>query len=43
MSSRVARKSQKVFLKMSLVVKTRTADQCRSHHQKFLKYHGDID
>lgn len=43
MSSKLARKSQKVFLKMSLLVKTRTADQCRSHHQKILKYQGSID
>lgn len=27
---------------MSYLVKTRTADQCRSHHQKMLKYHGNI-
>jgi hypothetical protein len=25
---------------MSLYVATRTADQCRSHHQKILKIHG---
>lgn len=43
MSSKLSRKSQKVFLKMSHLVKTRTADQCRSHHQKILKYHGTID
>jgi hypothetical protein len=23
-------------------IETRTAEQCRSHHQKMLKYHGDI-
>ena len=43
MGSKSSRKSQKVFLKMSLLVKTRSPDQCRSHHQKVLKYHGKID
>lgn len=27
---------------MSRQVRTRTADQCRSHHQKMMKYHRDI-
>jgi hypothetical protein len=27
---------------MSFLVETRSADQCRSHHQKMLKYHGSI-
>ena len=34
------RKSQKVFLKMSKIIPTRTAEQCRTHHQKMLKFHG---
>jgi len=29
----------KVNVKMSRAVQTRTAEQCRSHHQKMLKYH----
>lgn len=28
---------------MSQQVKTRSADQCRSHHQKVLKYHHSIE
>lgn len=36
------RKANKVFLKMSKLVKTRTPDQCRSHHQKILKYHHSL-
>lgn len=43
MSCPVARKANKVFLKMSREVKTRSADQCRSHHQKILKYHNSIE
>jgi hypothetical protein len=27
---------------MSRSVRTRTADQCRSHHQKILKYHNSL-
>ena len=27
---------------MSNAVKTRSADQCRSHHQKMMKYHRCI-
>lgn len=43
MGNKVARKSNKVFLKMSKLVKTRSADQCRSHHQKILKYHYSLE
>ena len=32
----------KINVRMSKVVKTRSADQCRSHHQKMMKYHGSI-
>ena len=28
------RRSQKIFKEMSKFIRTRTADQCRSHHQK---------
>jgi hypothetical protein len=43
MSTRETRKINKVFQKMSKVILTRTADQCRSHHQKVVKYHDSID
>lgn len=43
MREKSTRKSKKVFLQMSLKVKTRTADQCRSHHQKILKYHESLE
>ena len=29
-------------MRMSQQVRTRTADQCRSHHQKILKYHRSL-
>jgi hypothetical protein len=37
------RKEIKVFKQISLFVKTRTSDQCRSHHQKILKIHKSIE
>lgn len=36
-----ARYQRKIYVLMSKVIKTRTSDQCRSHHQKMKKYHGD--
>lgn len=42
MREKSTRKSNKVFLKMSNEVKSRSADQCRSHHQKVLKYHESL-
>lgn len=42
MGSRVLRKSEKVYMKMSLLVKTRSAEQCRSHHQKIIKNHDTL-
>jgi hypothetical protein len=27
---------------MNEAIKTRSADQCRSHHQKMMKHHKDI-
>ena len=33
----------KVFKQISLFVKTRTPDQCRSHHQKILKIHKSVE
>ena len=32
----------KINVLISRHVKTRSSDQCRSHHQKMVKYHGDI-
>lgn len=43
MKEKSTRKSQKVFLHMARIVKSRTADQCRSHHQKILKYHSNLE
>ena len=37
------RRSQKIFILMSKEVKTRSADQCRSHHQKIIKYHHTVE
>lgn len=28
---------------MSQQIKTRSPDQCRSHHQKMIKYHASLD
>jgi hypothetical protein len=36
------RRLMKINVLMSLWVKTRSPDQCRSHHQKMMKYHQDI-
>lgn len=32
----------KINVRMSMWIKTRSPDQCRSHHQKMMKYHSDI-
>jgi hypothetical protein len=32
----------KINVLMSEAIRTRSADQCRSHHQKMVKYHRDI-
>ena len=37
------RKSQRVFLQMSFIITTRNAEQCRTHHQKMVKFHGSVD
>lgn len=37
------RRERKIFKQMSQFVKTRTPDQCRSHHQKVQKLHKNID
>jgi hypothetical protein len=37
------RRRSKVFFRLSKILKKRTADQCRSHHQKLqLKYRDDL-
>lgn len=33
----------KIFKQMSQFIRTRTPDQCRSHHQKVQKLHQTID
>ena len=43
METATIRRSQKIFIQMSMAVKTRNADQCRSHHQKIIKYHNTIE
>jgi len=42
MMSKFHRKSLKINIRMSKFIKTRTAEQCRSHHQKMMKHHIDI-
>ena len=36
-----ARRTSKVFYRLSKILKKRTPDQCRSHHQKLQMKHGD--
>jgi hypothetical protein len=41
--SEKARRKTKVFYRLSKILKKRTPDQCRSHHQKLqLKYKDDL-
>lgn len=37
-----SRRDARVFVIMSQLIKTRKSIQCRSHHQKMMKYHGSI-
>jgi len=37
------RRTLKVNKLLSLHIKTRSPDQCRSHHQKMIKYHQSIE
>lgn len=39
---RQGRKILKINVMMSRLIKSRSADQCRSHHQKMMKYHRSI-
>ena len=34
---------RKIFYKMALAIKSRTARQCKSHHQKMLKSNKNIN
>ena len=43
MESQKERVASKIFLKMSKVLRSRNPNQCRSHHQKLIQYHGNID
>jgi hypothetical protein len=36
------RKEIKINVLMSKLIVTRNPDQCRSHHQKMMKYHNSI-
>ncbi len=36
-------KRSRIFNKMALYIKTRNPIQCRSHHQKLLKYYKTIE
>lgn len=38
------RRKEKVFYRLSKILKRRTPDQCRSHHQKLqIKYNENLD
>lgn len=37
------RRACKINKLLSLHVKTRSPDQCRSHHQKMMKYHRSVE
>ena len=42
--SEKSRRNSKVFYRLSKILKRRTPDQCRSHHQKLqMKYHEDLN
>jgi hypothetical protein len=43
LNDKSSRKSQRVFLQMSMVITSRSAEQCRTHHQKMLKTHGSLE
>ena len=36
-------RKKRIYILMAMTVGSRKADQCRSHHQKMIKYHGSID
>lgn len=40
--SQTDRRLMKINVLMSHAIKTRSPDQCRSHHQKMIKHHRDI-
>lgn len=37
------RRSEKIFREMAKAIKSRGADQCRSHHQKMVKKYPEFD
>lgn len=39
---KIQKRDIKINVQMSKAVMTRSADQCRSHHQKMCKYHLDV-
>lgn len=41
-ASKIERKNKKINILMSEYIKSRSPAQCRSHHQKMGKHHGDI-
>lgn len=42
MEDEQARKKSRIFVKMSKFMRTRSSDQCRSHHQKLINYHKTV-
>lgn len=42
-NSQVERKRVKVFRHLSTLIKTRNPHQIKSHHQKMMLRHGDVD
>lgn len=42
-ASKLERKHKKINILMSEHIKSRSPSQCRSHHQKMGKHHGDIE
>lgn len=41
--SQFDRRSSKIFFHMARYVKTRNAEQCRTHHQKMIYGYGTVD
>lgn len=43
MKTKESRRANKVFLKISKIIKTRTSVQVKTHHQKLVKRYETID
>ena len=43
MGNEVERRRNHVYVKLSKIIKIKSAGQCRSHHQKMLKKYGCVD